>query len=57
MVVVISSGQAMRVVARSRHFSRPRWAGVCRATPAMCRRVWFFRSLGDPAMVATALMP
>ena len=30
MVVVSSSGQAMRVVARSRHFSRPGWAGVPR---------------------------
>jgi hypothetical protein len=57
MVVVISSGQAVRVVARCRHFSRPGWAGVCRPAPAMHRRVWLFRSLRDPAMADAALLP
>jgi hypothetical protein len=57
MVVVISSGQAVRVVARCRHFSGPGWAGVCRPAPAMHRRVWLFRSLGDPAIAAAALLP
>jgi len=56
-VAVISSGQALRVVARCRHFSRPGLAGVGRPAPTMRGRIWLFRSLGDPAMAAAALRP
>jgi hypothetical protein len=56
-VVVISSGQTVRVIARSRHFSRPGWSGVCRPAPAILRRIWLVRSLSDPATAATALKP
>ena len=56
-MVVISSGQTVRVIPRSRHFSRPGWAGVCRPAPAILRRIWLVRSLGDPATAAAALKP
>jgi hypothetical protein len=37
MVVVISSSQAVRVVARSRHFSRPGWASSPKSLSSVSR--------------------